>query len=616
VKQLLLAVLFGLVLCTPLVRSQTFQKQASQSNQTSAFIQQGKVTQELQHDGLSIAHSSLPLNSQAKLTNLSTGKEIEVTIIRLIPAALGRIADVSANVWRELDLTPSTNVRISAGVPVRPQALPPPLVVAAAPPVVVDVVEQYTEPEIAAAPVSQVAAAQGPRTAVLQDLEPDDDDFFPAPRTAVTQTQMPRTTVTETPAPRTTVVTEPQAAVTAAPQTTTPRTTTTAAPRTTASAAQPAAASAQSAAAPAGLAGTGITSLGDMPGGIKFENNNNVIINGVPGLPSSETRSSAPSVTYQAPVSSQTQPAAIVDKWPQQTQPTVTYQPRPQPAQPSSAIVDTWPTQPVVTYQPPPQSPQPAAAFEMRPQQAAQPAVASATKPQQTQGVNDIWAQVARPTTLVETRTIPVQPYPSVNEVPAMASNTRVFIDAPAGAPKPSVTINNGTLTSMPPVPNETRPQQVQLPAASYVTAPANSNVRIENWSQQTSQPVVRNETRTPANQPIVNVINNDVRTSQQMLSNNAATLGNQPRPTASNVASTPGGQRISSNVAATQGVVTFETHTIEVPLNQAGAPMWNEIKPPSMNEIYSPAPNSRVFIDAPVDTLVPNVIINNSRGQ
>jgi hypothetical protein len=337
--------------------------------------------------------------------------------------------------------------------------------------------------------------------------------------------------------------------------------------------------------------------------------------------------------------------------------PNVTYQPSSQPAL-SAAIKDNWPQQqtlPNVTYEP-----KPAAAFEMRPQQ-TQPAVASATNPQQTKPNNDIWSQIAMPAARVETRTQTNQPVtayetsqqplsnaavttggqtgmtnetqikqasvqqdkgPSFNEVFAPASRTSVFIDSPAGAPKPSVTVNNGTLNYLPPIPNEMRQQLVQPGGASQVSAPANSVVRVENWPPQGSQP--------QAGQPIINVINNETRpqtgsiipqpeaqTTQQILSNPAATPGvvkfenwtkpsQASQPTVSNVVTSTGGQP----------VINFETRTIEVPVNQAGVPMWDEIKPPSMNEIYSPVPNSRVFIDAPVDTKVPNVIINNLRGN
>ena len=100
-KQLVLAVLFGLVLSIPLIWSQT-----------GSFSQQGKVTHELKDERFSIAHPSLPLNSKAMIVNTSTGKEVEVTVTRPIPASQNRIADVSSSVWQELGLTPNTDARI------------------------------------------------------------------------------------------------------------------------------------------------------------------------------------------------------------------------------------------------------------------------------------------------------------------------------------------------------------------------------------------------------------------------------------------------------------------------------------------------------------------------
>jgi hypothetical protein len=128
-KQLLLAVLFGLVFSTPTITSQT-----------SGFSQIGKPGQELLGGGYFIAHSSLPLNSKAKVVNLLTGQEVEVTVIRYIPASTNRIADISMNVWQKLELTPDTDIKIytsaSGKPPPRrprvatpapaPEAVPPP----------------------------------------------------------------------------------------------------------------------------------------------------------------------------------------------------------------------------------------------------------------------------------------------------------------------------------------------------------------------------------------------------------------------------------------------------------------------------------------------------------
>ena len=99
-RHILFTFLTGLLFC------------ASIAAQSSGFSQNGKVTQELQAEGLCIAHSALPLNSKARVVNIATGKEIEVTVTRRIPASLNRIADLSPGAWRELALTPTSEVRI------------------------------------------------------------------------------------------------------------------------------------------------------------------------------------------------------------------------------------------------------------------------------------------------------------------------------------------------------------------------------------------------------------------------------------------------------------------------------------------------------------------------
>jgi len=58
--------------------------------QVSSFSQRGKVTQEMQAEGFTMAHGSLPLNSKAKVVNTLTGKEIEVTVIKRIAASANR----------------------------------------------------------------------------------------------------------------------------------------------------------------------------------------------------------------------------------------------------------------------------------------------------------------------------------------------------------------------------------------------------------------------------------------------------------------------------------------------------------------------------------------------
>jgi len=86
--------------------------------QVPGFSQRGRVTQELQVDGLCMAHPSLPLNSKINVLNTLTGKEIEVTVVRNIPASANRIADLSPAAWKELGLTASNDVKISIKAPV------------------------------------------------------------------------------------------------------------------------------------------------------------------------------------------------------------------------------------------------------------------------------------------------------------------------------------------------------------------------------------------------------------------------------------------------------------------------------------------------------------------
>jgi len=83
--------------------------------QASGFSQRGKVTQEMQADGFTIAHPSLPINSKVQLVNTLTGKEIEVTVIRRIAVSGNRIADLSQSAWIALGLTSDTEVRIYTG---------------------------------------------------------------------------------------------------------------------------------------------------------------------------------------------------------------------------------------------------------------------------------------------------------------------------------------------------------------------------------------------------------------------------------------------------------------------------------------------------------------------
>jgi hypothetical protein len=80
--------------------------------QISGFSQTGKVTHEMQANGFTMAHGSLPINSKVMVRNNSTGEEIEVTVVERIAASSTRIADISQSVWIVLGLTSNTEVSI------------------------------------------------------------------------------------------------------------------------------------------------------------------------------------------------------------------------------------------------------------------------------------------------------------------------------------------------------------------------------------------------------------------------------------------------------------------------------------------------------------------------
>jgi len=95
------------------------------------FNQFGKAAQAIMDERLSIAHPSLPLNSRVKVANTRSGKEVEVIVRGRIPASPNWIAALSPAVWEELDLTPTTDIRIFMSSTPRPR----PRVVEASPPV-------------------------------------------------------------------------------------------------------------------------------------------------------------------------------------------------------------------------------------------------------------------------------------------------------------------------------------------------------------------------------------------------------------------------------------------------------------------------------------------------
>jgi hypothetical protein len=80
--------------------------------------QTGKATRELQDSGLSAAHFNIPLGSKVTISNVETGKEIEVTIVGRIPPSPNRIVDLSSAAWDALELTAGADVRLVPPAPV------------------------------------------------------------------------------------------------------------------------------------------------------------------------------------------------------------------------------------------------------------------------------------------------------------------------------------------------------------------------------------------------------------------------------------------------------------------------------------------------------------------
>jgi len=89
------------------------------SAQIDSFSQRGKAVQGIAGSGLTIAHPNLPINSKVKVTNTTTGKEVEATVVDRIVASSERIADVSRGVWDALGLSPDTDILLSISPPPR-----------------------------------------------------------------------------------------------------------------------------------------------------------------------------------------------------------------------------------------------------------------------------------------------------------------------------------------------------------------------------------------------------------------------------------------------------------------------------------------------------------------
>jgi hypothetical protein len=94
----------GLFLAVGLCMAQSWQ----------ARHQIGTATQEIKTEGLSAAHSRIPIGSKAKVTNPANGLEIEVTIIAAIPDSPQRIIDLSPSAARALDINPGAPVIVAS----------------------------------------------------------------------------------------------------------------------------------------------------------------------------------------------------------------------------------------------------------------------------------------------------------------------------------------------------------------------------------------------------------------------------------------------------------------------------------------------------------------------
>jgi len=90
---------------------------AGAAAQVSGFTQRGRATQEMKTGGLAIAHPSLPLNSNATVTNAGTGRQVEAAVSGRIQPSAARIADVSEAVWQALELNADSEIIISVAPP-------------------------------------------------------------------------------------------------------------------------------------------------------------------------------------------------------------------------------------------------------------------------------------------------------------------------------------------------------------------------------------------------------------------------------------------------------------------------------------------------------------------
>ncbi|HEX2260518.1 MAG TPA: septal ring lytic transglycosylase RlpA family protein, partial [Candidatus Binatia bacterium] len=95
-----------------------------QTGEASSYGQgfQGKTTaagEKFDKNDLTAAHPTLPLGTKAKVTNLKTGKSVDVRINDRGPYVKGRDIDVSHGAAKKLDMTKSgiAPVKIEAKLP-------------------------------------------------------------------------------------------------------------------------------------------------------------------------------------------------------------------------------------------------------------------------------------------------------------------------------------------------------------------------------------------------------------------------------------------------------------------------------------------------------------------
>ncbi|MCL2190591.1 MAG: hypothetical protein FWB79_01210 [Treponema sp.] len=116
--------------------------------QTGDFRQQGMASQVMQTNGMTAAHPSLPIGSNARVISTATNNEIEVTITGRIMPSLDRVIDLSPAAAQALGIVEHGHVIITTASPPLPQPVPPPV---QEPPTVV-----FVEPEPAPVPVAPV----------------------------------------------------------------------------------------------------------------------------------------------------------------------------------------------------------------------------------------------------------------------------------------------------------------------------------------------------------------------------------------------------------------------------------------------------------------------------